>query len=72
MASKHTIDYCSRTTHPGLDGHRIDRTVSAACTALHTGIPVLDMHPFAVHLQDLMRADLQAHPASGAFVSIDL
>jgi len=30
------------------------------------------MHPFAVHLQDLMRADLQAHPASGAFVSIDL
>jgi hypothetical protein len=68
---QHAIDDCGGAAHTCLYGYRSHGTVAAACPALHAGIPVPDLHVLAVHPQDLMGADIEAHPTADALGFIE-
>jgi hypothetical protein len=64
---QHGADHGRRATDAGLDGDGAERTIPAACAALHAGIAIADFDMPGVHLKHRVRADLQAHSATGAF-----
>jgi hypothetical protein len=66
------IDDGRSAADAGLDGNGIKRAVAAAGTAFHAGISILDPDMGSIHLEHVVRADFEAHPAAGAFFFSEL
>lgn len=56
----------------GLNADGPCRAIAAARSAFHTGVALDNLSVFAVHSQDIVRADIQAHPAARTFLPVQL
>jgi hypothetical protein len=56
----------------GLYGNSSQRAITAACSAFHTGIAILNDGVRAVHFKNRMRTNFQAHCTAGAFIFVKL
>jgi hypothetical protein len=70
-STQHGVDNGRRTPDTRLDGNGVERTVPAAGAALHAGVAILDLDMPGIHFKHLVRADIEAHSAAGAFVLIE-
>ena len=68
---QHPIDYRRGASDPGLNGHSADGTIETTGSAFHTSISIPDQNTFFIDRQHTMGADLQAHTATGAFITVD-
>jgi len=54
------------TSNPGADFYRLNRAIHGASAAFHTGVSVNDPRPLISYLENAVRADVNASPATVA------
>jgi hypothetical protein len=67
VSPQHAIDDSGSTADSGLNPKSSHRTVFATGAAFHAGITINNHCGFPVHFKYIVRADIQAHAAAGAF-----
>jgi hypothetical protein len=72
VAPQHGVDDRGGAADAGLNGNGVGRAIQAAGAAFHAGIAIPYDHMPAVHLEHLMGANIQTHPATGAFAFVQL
>jgi len=68
---QHPVNYRRSASNPGLNGHGADWTIETTGPAFHAGIACPDPDTFFIDRQHPMGADLQAHTATGAFITVN-
>jgi hypothetical protein len=71
-ASQHKVYHSRGATDTRFHGNGMNRTIFTTGAAFHTGIAVFYHHVLFIHHKHLMRTNIKAHTATGAFVFVQL
>lgn len=70
LSSQHGVDDSRRAADARIYKNSSKRTIAAACSTFHTGVAILNDNMGTIHFKNLVRTNLQAHSAAGAYIFV--